>query len=354
MKPFRLMLIIFFLLSTSVSADGQSTNDTVNLKAIKDRIEQYEEIMHRYFRTGLMTAAQNSYRSKVDKYNKSVQTTNAMSAKRKSEIDQKEKALEKQKEKILKYDAQLAEKFNRRLIDRRNSLVEQYNNQLEKLEDEITKYNEWIKQADQNLDTEKARIEKLKTALELKIKQYNDWFRLNKDEEFWMDLNRTFLNLLRIKRAGNDDPQVDKQIKKIRNLRKELGTYAVNEARSNESGLVIISAIVSRKEEVHFIVDTGAKYVSLMPEMIEVLGLKDRLGEVTDLTLAAGKTAWGQKIIFPYISVLGMEEQGVPGISIPERSVGTDGLLGRSFLKHFVVCFDYEQGPKIRLTHKKP
>jgi hypothetical protein len=35
------------------------------------------------------------------------------------------------------------------------------------------------------------------------------------------------------------------------------------------------------------------RHVSLTPVMIEVLGLKERLGEVTDLKLAAGKTAWG-------------------------------------------------------------
>jgi hypothetical protein len=86
--------------------------------------------------------------------------------------------------------------------------------------------------------------------------------------------------------------------------------------------------------------------------MIEVLGLKERLGEVTDLRLAAGKTAWGQKIVFPYVSVLGMEEQDVSGIAIPERKVGIDGLLGRSFLKRFAVCFDFEQGSKIQLTPK--
>ncbi len=42
----------------------------------------------------------------------------------------------------------------------------------------------------------------------------------------------------------------------------------------------------------------------------------------------------------------------VSGISIPERNVGIDGLLGRSFLKRFAVCFDFEQGSKIQLTPK--
>jgi predicted aspartyl protease len=169
-----------------------------------------------------------------------------------------------------------------------------------------------------------------------------------------VDLNRTFLNLHRKRQAGNNNLLLNEQIQKIRNLRKELGAYAINQAKSQENGLVIISGIIGRKEEFHFIVDTGANYVSLTPEMVEVLGLKKRLGEVTDLRLAAGKTAWGQKIVYPYISVLGMEEQDVPGIAIPEKQVGIDGLLGRSFLKRFVVCFDYEQRPKIQLTPKKP
>ena len=190
--------------------------------------------------------------------------------------------------------------------------------------------------------------------MELEIKHYSDWLRLNKDAEFWVDLNRTFLNLHIKRRAGNNNLLLNKQIQKIRNLRKELGTYAINQAKSQENGLVIISGIICRKEELHFIVDTGANYVSLTPEMVEVLGLNERLGEITDLRLAAGKTAWGQKIVYPYISVLGMEEQDVPGIAIPEKKVGIDGLLGRSFLKRFVVCFDYEQGPKIQLTPKKP
>jgi len=151
---------------------------------------------------------------------------------------------------------------------------------------------------------------------------------------------------------GNTNLLLNEQIQKIRNIRKESGTYAIKQAESEENGLVIISAIVCRKEEVHFIVDTGANHVSLTPEVVEVLGLKERLGEVTDLKLAAGKTAWGRKIIYPSISVLGMEEQDVSGIAIPEKNVGIDGLLGRSFLNRFVVCFDYEREPKIQLTPK--
>jgi predicted aspartyl protease len=178
------------------------------------------------------------------------------------------------------------------------------------------------------------------------------WFGFTLVILFWLDLNRTFLNLYRKKRSANNNLLLNEQIQKIRNIRKELGTYAIKQAESEENGLVIISAIVCRKEEVHFIVDTGANHVSLTPEVVEVLGLKERLGEVTDLKLAAGKTAWGRKIIYPSISVLGMEEQDVSGIAIPEKNVGIDGLLGRSFLNRFVVCFDYEREPKIQLTPK--
>ena len=61
-----------------------------------------------------------------------------------------------------------------------------------KLEDEITQFNEWVKQANRNLETEWAKLEKTNTSSELEIKNYNDWLRLNKDEEFWEDLNQTY------------------------------------------------------------------------------------------------------------------------------------------------------------------
>jgi hypothetical protein len=354
MKRFGLALIIFFWLFISASVDGQKEIGTESLQIFEERIGQYEQIMDRYFRQNPVTTAQNTYKSAVDKYNARVQAINARENHRKSEIDKKKKSLEKLEKQIGKYDAQLAKKSKNQFIGRRNALVKQYNRQLKQLENEITQFNEWNKQTNQNIDADKAKLGKINTGLALEIKHYSDWLRLNKDAEFWVDLNRTFLNLHRKRRAGNNNLLLNKQIQKIRNLRKELGTYAINQAKSQKNGLVIISGIICRKEEFHFIVDTGANYVSLTPEMVEVLGLKERLGEVTDLGLAAGKTASGQKIVYPYLSVLGMEEQDVSGIAIPEKKVGIDGLLGRSFLKRFVVCFDYEQGPKIQLTPKKP
>jgi hypothetical protein len=355
MKRFGWTLVIFFWLFISASADGQKENDPESLLIIEERIGQYEQIMDRYFRQNPVTTAQNTYKSAVDTYNALVQTINTRENYRKSEIDKKGKALEKLEKQIGKYDAQLAANSNNQLIDQRNALVKRYNRQLKQLENEITLFNEWVKQTNQNIDAEKAQLDKLNTALELEIKHHSNWLQLNKDSEFWLDLNRTYLNLHRKRRAGNNNLLLNKQIQKIRDLRKELGTYAIDQARSQENGLVIIAGIICRKEEFHFIVDTGASYVSLTPEMVEVLGLKERLGEVTDLSLAAGKTAWGQKIVFPYISVLGMEEQDVPGIAIPEKKVGIDGLLGRSFLKRFMVCFDHELGSNtIQLTPKEP
>ena len=214
--------------------------------------------MDRYFRQNPVTTAQNTYKSAVDKYNALVQVLNARENHRKSEIDKKGKALEKLEKQIGKYDAQLAEKSNNQFIDQRNALVKRYNRQLKQLENEITQFNEWVKQTNQNIDAQKAKLDEINTALELEIKHYRDWLRLNKDAEFWADLNRTFLNLHRKRQAGNNNLLLNKQIRKIRNLRKELGTYAINQANSQEDGLLIISGLICPKEEFHFIVDTGA------------------------------------------------------------------------------------------------
>ena len=354
MKKFGFAFIIFFWCFNSGSIGGQKENETENFQFIEKRIHRYEQIMDRYFRENHVSKAQNSYKSAVDKYNALVQATNATNKKNKSIIDQKEKALENIKDQIGEYDAQLAKKSTNKLIDQRNLLVERYNRLLKQLEEEITQFNKSVSQANQILNTQKAILEKISTTLELEIKKYNDWWRLNKDEEFWEELNQTYLILHRKSQAGNNHFLLDQHIQKIREIRRELGAHAIEKARLSDSGLVIITGVVNRKEEFHFIVDTGANHVSLTPEMVEVLGLKDRLEEVTELKLAAGKTAWGQKIIYPYISVLGMEEHNVPGIVIPEKNVGIDGLLGRSFLKRFFVCFDFEQGTQIQLKPKTP
>ena len=354
MKRFGFATIIFFWIFVSASFSGQKENDLEGLAIIEERIQQYEQIMDRYFRQNPVTTAQNTYKSAVDEFNALIETINAAENRRKSDIDEKEKVLAKLEKQIGEFDAHLAEKSNNQFINKRNALVKRYNRQLKQLEREINQFNKWVKQTNHSIDAEKARLDKINSALELETKHYNDWLRTNKDVEFWEKLNRTFLKLHRKRRAGNNNILLIEQIQKIRNLRKELGTYAIKQANSQENGLVIVSGIVCRKEEFHFVVDTGASYVSLTPEMIDVLGLKEHLGEVTDLKLAAGKTAWGQKIVYPYISVLGMEEQDVPGIAIAEKAVGIDGLLGRSFLKRFVVCFDYDQGPKIQLSPTKP
>ena len=91
--------------------------------------------------------------------------------------------MENLKKRIENFDAQLVKKSANQLIDQRNLLIEQYNRQLKKLEDEITAFNEWVKQANQNLDAEKAKLEKINTSLELEIKNCNEWFRLNKEEQ---------------------------------------------------------------------------------------------------------------------------------------------------------------------------
>ena len=354
MKRFAIRLVIFFGLFISASVYGQKEIDAQSLQMIDERIRQYDRIMDRYFRQNPVTTAQKAYKSAVGNYNAMIQTVDAAENHRKSDIEKIEKALATLENQIGEYDAKLAEKSDNQFISRRNDLVKRYNHQLKKLENMITQFNQWVKQTNQKIDAEKAKLDRINMGLEQEIKHYNDWLQLNKDEKFWVELNRTYLALHRKRQAGNNNLLLNKQIQHIRDLRKELGVYAINQAKSQENGLVIISGIIGRREEFHFIVDTGANYVSLTPEMVEVLGLNERLGEVTDLRLAAGKTAWGQKIVYPYVSVLGMEEQNVPGITIPETKVGIDGLLGRSFLKRFVVCFDYEQGPKIRLTPKKP
>jgi hypothetical protein len=55
----------------------------------------------------------------------------------------------------------LAEKSNNQFIYQRNDLVKRYNRKLKQLENEITQFNEWGKQTNQNIEAEKAKLDKI-------------------------------------------------------------------------------------------------------------------------------------------------------------------------------------------------
>jgi clan AA aspartic protease (TIGR02281 family) len=123
-------------------------------------------------------------------------------------------------------------------------------------------------------------------------------------------------------------------------------------AESRENGLVIVEADVSG-EAFWFILDTGAMQTTVSREMVDALGLADKIGVETKLVLAGGKKIKGNRFEFPDITVAGQKEKDVTGVVVPVSEPGIDGLLGQSFLKRFVYTIDEDSRIKLRLRPRR-
>ena len=170
-----------------------------------------------------------------------------------------------------------------------------------------------------------------------------------KDLTFFADLNRFYARLCQEKRRAGKSRELDADIRRVRSIRQELGDHAVKSHESRKSGLVIVKALLDRKEECFFIVDTGASLVTLSQALVDALGLSDRLGDEIGLSLAGGKRVKGRKLVIPEITVLGRTARDIDAVVLGESAVGVDGLLGQSFLDRFAYRIDKSHSDKLIL-----
>lgn len=104
---------------------------------------------------------------------------------------------------------------------------------------------------------------------------------------------------------------------------------------------LIVNAILNDKVTVSLIVDTGASLTVLSQEVAKQLGIgpKSALGEI-DTVVADGRVVKAQAILLDSITVGKARVERSMAAVLPSSEFKVDGLLGMSFLKHFVVQVD--------------
>ncbi len=248
------------------------------------------------------------------------------------------------------YDAGAVDIHNR-LVEEHNALISEHQLVVErckKLEQDIDMQ---VKQANEELSAWKQRLESAQTEANASSQDYESWIAENGPESFFTRLNR-FYSILhqKVVNEGEDCDNLEKYINRVRTMRSELGICAMEQQRNTENGLLVYPVIVCKKEECHFIVDIGASIVSITPEMVDVLGLAERIGEEVDLSLPDGIRVRAPKVTIPSISVNGMEATDVEGVVLKEPFAGIDGCLGMSFLNQFQYTINKKESPQLILA----
>lgn len=112
-------------------------------------------------------------------------------------------------------------------------------------------------------------------------------------------------------------------------------------AVQREGQALFVKAVINGKTTGRFIVDTGATTTLLYREFAESLGLPDQaqIGEATT-QVADGRKMKAKLVTLDSIAVGQSRVKNSVAAVVPVPSPGFDGLLGMSFLSHFVMRID--------------
>lgn len=107
---------------------------------------------------------------------------------------------------------------------------------------------------------------------------------------------------------------------------------------------LFVTANINNRQEGHFILDTGATYMSISKEMAEELGIDLSRTEMVPITTANGKIEV-PKVILKSVKVNGLEAKNVEATVMNfKKDASFSGLLGLSFINQFKLTIDPNQG----------
>lgn len=116
----------------------------------------------------------------------------------------------------------------------------------------------------------------------------------------------------------------------------------------DESGQILVRAVVNKKAGLSLVLDTGASLVVLSGKAAVKLGIDPAgIRDAVQLRLGDGRVVSARYVLLESVNVQGVEAKSVGAVILPESAAfvrGEDGLLGMSFLRNFNFRIDHKTG----------
>lgn len=143
--------------------------------------------------------------------------------------------------------------------------------------------------------------------------------------------------------------KLDKKLDKLTN---EFKSFSI--PHRNNKDHMVVKARINGYTDGWFLLDTGASYVTLSPEMAKRLNLNTSTSLSIPLKMADGSIVKGKVVVLNSMRVGGVEAVKVSAVILPASpGQGLDGLLGMSFLREFVINLD-ASNQTLRLKRFEP
>ena len=337
----------------------------INLTKIADEINEFDKIMESYFRTDLVqevTALQNRA---IDDFNEWAQSSKAT-------LEAERQMLEHQMGPLREIEAQaeiLGERLEREqpsqpasndIIDAYNRLIAEYNSLSKRHKELFQTYQESERAYNRRVEDHNREFarhdEQVKAVLQKagdRFNAYRRWIQERGDERFAKSLNSCYASLMReLRQPGGDSWELKQSIGRVRSIRSELSEHARRQEETAEHGVIVAEATLCGSEQCLMIVDTGASVVSINPEMVEILGITNHVGDKVEISLAGGVRIKAPQLVIPSMAVQGMKAEYVKAIVLEEHHPGVDGCIGSSFLNRFDYQIQKDDPHKLLLRAK--
>jgi clan AA aspartic protease (TIGR02281 family) len=327
---------------------GDTTARIAELEGVMDSYYRGESIKHEQDRVDRLT---QSFNREVERRNSTVADAHAAFESRSASLPQLQLRIDAMDQALRQQpaatDRDAVNSYNARVKDR-NALANRFGELARQLKTDVEVRKTDDDRRDAELATKHAEVETAQRHLtehSARLKAFNE---SDESMRFYCRLNRLLADVKSAARAGHPQPAL---LVHVRSLRRELAAWAMNEEATDASGHVVVPAVIG-DEPCWFIVDTGAHDTTLSLEIVEALGLSDRLGDDIKIVVVGGSRINARRFVIPRISVAGVNETDVSAAAVAPCSVGLDGLLGQTFLKRFVYTIDERRPEKLLLTHR--
>jgi len=317
-----------------------------------DDIAKLDSVMDRCFRRDPVAAGNAGISNAVVRFNAWAEQHRQNFETAQAELKQRETAIDQLKSRIEGLDRTLSTPgATAAEVARRNALVAEYNKACDSYNADATALKAAVSKFHDEGGREQTRIETGRQRLEAELAEYKRWRETRQDLAFFGQVNRLYAKLRPKLSDPGATPGVRSSVARLRAMRRELADWAMKQ-HEKEQGLILVRVKVRGavdSEDCLMVADTGAQTVTIDPNVVEALGLADRVTGEVQAAVAGGLTTKAHEVVIPEITVSGHRAKDVRAVALAAPDVGIDGLLGQSFLSRYAYRMDRNDPRKLIL-----
>lgn len=322
------------------------------------RLASLEQVMERFYRGERLEDAVERANRGIADYNARAIALQARTEQERGHLEEALGPLKRERARLEALDKELSrpapatdQKVLKQKAEERNALAHRVDDMNAEARQVLESYNTLMRRTKEELDRDRRRAVEAQDAVNARLAAFEAFAKEGRDAAFFIDLNQLLAEVRQELRLNPGNPRALGLLAKVRALRRELATWAMEGQARQPNGLVIVETLVG-DEPCWFVVDTGAMDTIVGEEIVQAIGLGGGLGKEASLSVVGGLRVTGLACRLPRLEVAGQVRTEVPVITMHPSDVGIDGLLGQSFLKAFVYTIDERLPSKLRLVPK--